>query len=113
MRPIWLSRVADECEKLLNEGIPVRGVCVYSILGMPEWHDPTIWTRMGLWDLVQDGKELRRELYLPMLDALRAAQRLERKFAEFRGVADDGLDFGDRVEPTGERIRFDPIRRRP
>jgi beta-glucosidase/6-phospho-beta-glucosidase/beta-galactosidase len=113
MRPIWLNVVAHDCEKLLNEGIPVRGVCLYPILGMPEWHDPTIWTRMGLWDLVPDGEELRREIYPPMLDALRAAQRLELKFDEFRGVLDDGLDFGDRVEPTGERIRFGPIRRRP
>ena len=68
---------------------------------------------MGLWDLVQDGKELRREIYPPMLDALRAAQRLERKFDEFRGVADDGLNIGDRAEPTGERVRFGPVRRRP
>ena len=105
MRPIWLNVVAHDCEKLLNEGVPVRGVCVYPILGMPEWHAPTIWTRMGLWDLVQDGKKLRREIYLPMLDALRAAQRLEQ-----RRVAED--EFGDRVVPTGETIRFGPIARR-
>src|SRR5688572_15448755 len=39
MRPFWLSAVADECDKLLQEGIPLRGVCLYPILGMPEWHD--------------------------------------------------------------------------
>ena len=109
MRPIWMNVVAHDCEKLLNEGVPVRGVCLYPILGMPEWHEPTIWTRMGLWDLVQDGKELRREIYPPMLDALRAAQRLERRSDEFRRLADDGFEFGDRVEPTGETIRFGPM----
>src|SRR5687768_14621643 len=66
MRPIWLNAVAHDCEKLLDEGVPLRGVCLYPILGMPEWHDPTIWTRMGLWDLVAQDQTLRRETYLPM-----------------------------------------------
>jgi hypothetical protein len=77
MRPIWLTTVADECEKLLNEGIPLRGVCLYPILGMPEWHEPAVWTRMGLWDLVPEGGRLEREPFAPMFDALRVAQRLE------------------------------------
>ena len=108
MRPFWLNVVAHECEKLLNEGVPLRGVCLYPVLGMPEWHDPTIWTRMGLWDLVPQGDTLHREIYSPMLDALRAAQRLERKFADFRPTGDDDLDVGGRVEPTGETIPFGP-----
>jgi beta-glucosidase/6-phospho-beta-glucosidase/beta-galactosidase len=84
MRPIWLRAVADECEKLLDEGIPLRGMCLYPILGMPEWHDQSVWTRMGLWDLVQRDGELVREIFPPMLEALCEARRLERKFAEFR-----------------------------
>src|SRR5688572_6110796 len=106
MRPIWLNVVARDCEKLLNEGMPLRGVCLYPILGMPEWHDPTIWARMGLWDLIKQGDTLRREIYPPMLDALRAAQRIERKFHDFRPVADDTLEYGDRVEPTGQTVPF-------
>jgi beta-glucosidase/6-phospho-beta-glucosidase/beta-galactosidase len=108
MRPIWLNVVARDCKKLLDEGVPLRGVCLYPILGMPEWHDPTIWTRMGLWDLVPDGDTLRREIYPPMLDALCEAQRLERRFAEFRFDADEMLNHGNRVEPTGETIPFGP-----
>jgi beta-glucosidase/6-phospho-beta-glucosidase/beta-galactosidase len=107
MRPFWLNVVAHECEKLLDEGVPLRGVCLYPILGMPEWHDPTIWTRMGLWDLMGDGNHLRREVYAPMLDALRAAQRLERKFARVRASATESEE-GDRVEPTGETISYLP-----
>jgi hypothetical protein len=106
MRPIWLNVVAHECEKLLDEGAPLRGVCLYPVLGMPEWHDPTIWTRMGLWDLIAEGDTLQREVYAPMLDALRAAQRLERRHVDFRPAIGDHLESGDRVEPTGETIRF-------
>jgi beta-glucosidase/6-phospho-beta-glucosidase/beta-galactosidase len=110
MRPIWLSVVGHDCEKLLDEGIPLRGVCLYPILGMPEWHDPTIWTRMGLWDLVPQGDTLHREIYLPMLDALRSVQAIERRFADFR-PAEESMNLADRVEPTGETIPFGPARR--
>ena len=74
MRAVWLHYVADESEALLNDGVPLRGVCLYPILGMPEWHAQHQWTAMGLWDLVKDKANLRRELCLPMLEALRQAQ---------------------------------------
>lgn len=106
MRPIWLRTVADDCEKLLDEGIPLRGVCLYPILGMPEWHDRTIWTRMGLWDLTPRGGELEREIFPPMLDALREAQRLERKFKEFRQPQRPRREQGDIAEPSGESIAY-------
>jgi beta-glucosidase/6-phospho-beta-glucosidase/beta-galactosidase len=108
MRPIWLQTVADECEKLIDEGVPIRGASLYPILGMPEWHEPEVWTRMGLWDLVPRNGRLARELYPPMLDALRIAQRIERKFAEFRGWEPGaGSNSAAIVEPTGESI--DPL----
>lgn len=101
MRPIWLRMLADECEKLIDEGVPLRGACLYPILGMPEWHDPSSWTRMGLWDLVSNGSRLVREPYLPMLEALRSAQRIENKFAEFRQPPRRDDRVG-RAEPSGE-----------
>lgn len=77
-RQDWLRCVTDECEKTLREGLPLRGVCLYPILGMPEWHDRRQWTLMGLWDLVPRHGRLVPELYLPMLEALREAhQRLD------------------------------------
>lgn len=82
-RPAWLRSVAAECEKLLDEGIPLRGVCLYPILGMPEWHEPEVWVRMGLWDLVPHGGSLQRRIFAPMREALRAAQRLDQRLAEW------------------------------
>lgn len=101
MRPIWMHSLADACEELLDAGVPLRGACLYPILGMPEWHDRATWTRMGLWDLVERNGTLVRERYEPMHDALRAAQRLERKFAEFRAAGQSG-DLEERAEPSGE-----------
>ena len=78
-RAPWLREVAAECETLLREGVPLRGVCLYPILGMPEWHSPDVWTPMGLWDPVchrePHGDRL---ICAPMLGELHAAHRLNR-----------------------------------
>ena len=106
MRPIWLRTVADECEKLLDEGVPLRGVCLYPILGMPEWHDPSVWTQMGLWELAPRPGGLVRIPCAPMFEALREAQRIDRRFAEFlRPGRGSSHAF---VEPTGESIEDEP-----
>lgn len=75
-RPRWIQEVANESEAVLREGIPLLGVCLYPILGMPEWHEQDEWTRLGLWDVCE--KTRRREIYKPMLNALKEAQRLDR-----------------------------------
>jgi hypothetical protein len=60
---------------LLAEGVPLRGICLYPILGMPEWHYRDQWTLMGLWDLENRDSRLHRKIHQPMLDALRVAQQ--------------------------------------
>lgn len=72
-RPAWIRMLAGEAEALLTHGIPLRGICIYPILSMPEWHDRRQWTHMGLWDLVP--KSLTRVCYEPMFQALRKAQQ--------------------------------------
>jgi beta-glucosidase/6-phospho-beta-glucosidase/beta-galactosidase len=79
MRPRWLEYVAEQTEELLERGIPLRGVCLYPILGMPEWHEQSKWTQMGLWELSSCENGLDRVVCEPMLKALKKAQRIERK----------------------------------
>lgn len=78
MRPTWINYVADQVDELLQEGVPLRGVCLYPILSMPEWHLPGQWTHMGLWDLDCSSEKLTRKIFKPMLKALQNAQRLEK-----------------------------------
>jgi hypothetical protein len=74
----WLEEVARESEALLVEGVPLRGVCLYPILGMPEWHDPGIWTPMGLWDPVCHRNPGEGRLICePMLEALRSVRHVD------------------------------------
>ncbi|RYG26444.1 hypothetical protein EON82_03355 [bacterium] len=77
-RERWMRTVAREVEEMIERRIPISGVCLYPILGMPEWHEPERWTLMGLWDLHHAEEAFARVPHDPMLDALREAQeRLE------------------------------------
>jgi hypothetical protein len=74
----WLREVAAEAERLLLDGIPIRGVCLYPILGMPEWHDPDSWTPMGLWDPVCHHDPCGERLICePMLEALQSVRHVD------------------------------------
>lgn len=46
----WVRELAREANALLAAGVPLQGVCLYPVLGMPAWHDRTRWLNMGLWD---------------------------------------------------------------
>lgn len=87
LRPIWLNEMVEEVETVLKEGIPLKGVCLYPILGMPEWHFRDQWTRMGLWDLVEVDGVLQRVPFPPMMEALKVAQRLETQVTAQRSAS--------------------------
>lgn len=77
-RSRWIHEVALEAEHLLQNDVPLRGVCLYPILGMPEWHDPDIWTPMGLWDPVCHRDPCGDRLICePMLDALQSVRHVD------------------------------------
>lgn len=79
----WVREVAKEVGTLVERGVPFHGVCLYPILGMPEWHDRDQWTQMGLWDVDSTGQ---RKLHGPMADALSWAQDyVERRRATAAG----------------------------
>jgi hypothetical protein len=72
-RAAWIDELALEIDSLLRAGVPLRGACLYPVIGMLDWHAPRRWMPMGLWDIdVADG--MKRVLHAPMLAALRRAQ---------------------------------------
>jgi hypothetical protein len=79
----WLREVAREADSMLRAGLPLHGVCLYPILGMPEWHAPDVWTPMGLWDPVCHRERLHERLVCSdMLDALMDAAQVEALHSE-------------------------------
>jgi hypothetical protein len=87
LRGRWMLEVAREAEKLLKQGVPLRGICLYPILGMPEWHEPDMWTPMGLWDPVCHRDPCGDRLVCePMLEALLSVQHIASRDHRREGV---------------------------
>lgn len=74
-RAPWILELTRMAVALRREGIPIHGVCLYPVLGMPEWHAQDEWTRMGLWDLNEVSHDLARTAHEPSMRALGEAQR--------------------------------------
>jgi beta-glucosidase/6-phospho-beta-glucosidase/beta-galactosidase len=100
-RAPWIHELSVMAEQLLADGVPLRGICLYPILGMPEWHSRDQWTRMGLWDLEREQDVLERKACAPMVDALRAVH------------ASPYLPFGTRHRSPTPRHAPPLPRRRP
>jgi len=80
LRAGWVRQLGSEMETVLSEQIPMRGVCWYPVLEMPEWHDAERWTRMGLWDLDHATNSLDRIPHEQAHRALRISQRRLQRF---------------------------------
>lgn len=77
-RAPWLLEAAREAQALLLQGVPLRGICLYPILGMPEWHERDVWTPMGLWDPICESDPLRGRLVCgPLLEALQSVRHVD------------------------------------
>ncbi|HJU21949.1 MAG TPA: NAD(P)-binding protein [Casimicrobiaceae bacterium] len=75
-RARWLMEVSREVREAIRDGTRVVGLCLYPIVDRPDWEEPTLWHRSGLWDRFQacDGASFDR-LQLTYLRAVRYAQR--------------------------------------
>jgi beta-glucosidase/6-phospho-beta-glucosidase/beta-galactosidase len=49
-RDLWIEYIADECAIVLENKLPIWGVCLYPIIDRPDWDFLTRWHRSGLWD---------------------------------------------------------------
>ncbi len=76
-RAPWVRELASGAKEVLKENIPLRGICLYPILGMPEWHAPHEWTHMGLWNLEPRQGRLVRVPEKDMMRALQEAHEIE------------------------------------
>jgi hypothetical protein len=93
-RAPWLLEVAKESEALLLEGVPLRGVCLYPILGMPEWHEPDVWTPMGLWDPVCHREAVSKRLICaPMHEALQSVRHVDKLHYRLRKKSQQQVFF--------------------
>jgi hypothetical protein len=76
-RPYWIDYIADECALLIENQIPLWGICWYPVIDRPDWDNLYPWHRSGLWDVeISDTNIPLRYLHKASADALLKAQQL-------------------------------------
>ncbi|TDH27950.1 amine oxidase [Segetibacter sp. 3557_3] len=74
-RPQWIEFIADQCASILEQKVPLYGVCLYPIIDRPDWDHLSPWHNAGLWDAEEHGgNPPKRILYEPYATALELAQ---------------------------------------
>lgn len=71
-RPAWIRAVGDECNKILNQNIPLWGCCIYPLIDRPDWDHQDIWHKSGIWDIF-DTDTLHRVVHQETYQAVKTA----------------------------------------
>lgn len=75
-RPFWITNITSQLVDILNNGIPLLGVCIYPIIDRPDWNDLITWHQAGLWDVEYGNGSYKRLLYEPYAKAFLQSQEL-------------------------------------
>jgi len=76
-RPQWITYIAQECAKVIEQRVPLLGVCLYPIIDRPDWDNLDNWHNAGLWDVqLNNGMPGERILNIAYADALLSAHEM-------------------------------------
>ncbi len=76
-RPNWIEFIASQCAEMLQQKLPLWGVCLYPIIDRPDWNELSCWHHSGLWDVSEPPvAPTERLLHQPYADALTDAGEL-------------------------------------
>ncbi|MBS1618203.1 MAG: beta-galactosidase [Bacteroidetes bacterium] len=67
-RAAWYDYVAHECRLAVGLGAELLGVCLYPLIGRPDWDDLSIYHDSGLWET---DAHLERIVHEPLMQAIR------------------------------------------
>ncbi len=73
-RPLWISMIETESQKLLQAKLPFWGICWYPMVNRPDWDYVHDWHYAGIWDDVYQEDSPERVLNMPSAEALLLAQ---------------------------------------
>lgn len=67
----WLEEITQQCLIAKNNGVDLRGLCLYPVTDRPDWDDLSRYFQCGIWDLDEHGNRIP---HLEYMDAVIKAQ---------------------------------------
>lgn len=71
-RTQWLEEVISECTIAQQNGVDLKGICIYPVTDRPDWDNLKDYSNCGIWDLDESGKRIP---HTPYINALIKAQK--------------------------------------
>lgn len=68
-KPDWIKFIASECQAVVDDGVPLWGICWYPIIDRPDWDHLEPWHNAGLWNIDRNNGKLIRVLDAPAANA--------------------------------------------
>ncbi|SFH80371.1 hypothetical protein [Halpernia frigidisoli] len=72
----WIEEISEECLKVLHQGIPFFGICIYPVTDRPDWDNLESYSNCGIFDL--DEKKNR----IPHLEYIQSIKMQQIKRAQ-------------------------------
>ena len=67
----WLEEITAECLLAKNNGVDLKGICIYPVTDRPDWDNLTSYCDCGIWDLDENHNRIPHQEYI---DAVIKAQ---------------------------------------
>lgn len=83
----WLEEIIEECVFAKDNGVDLRGICIYPVTDRPDWDNLSSYCQCGIWDLDQNGNRIPHQEYV---DAVIKAQT---DLKENKTVLNQLIDF--------------------
>ena len=63
-RSEWIEEISLECIEVIDNGIPLIGLCIYPVTDRPDWDDLSSYSNCGIWDLDQQNNRIPELSYI-------------------------------------------------
>lgn len=60
----WLREITVQCLEARNNGVDLRGICIYPVTDRPDWDDLKCYCHCGIWDLDENSNRIPDEEYI-------------------------------------------------
>jgi beta-glucosidase/6-phospho-beta-glucosidase/beta-galactosidase len=62
-RSLWMEKITEECMEAMDNGVDLRGICIYPVLDRPDW-DHFNYIACGIWGYDKNKNRFVEEDYL-------------------------------------------------
>lgn len=86
-RVAWLEEVTSECLEARNNGVDLKGICIYPVTDRPDWDNLKYYCQCGIWDLDENSNRI------PDQEYIEAILKAQTDFKRRKNILNHLVDF--------------------